>query len=328
MVGQHRVRRQHRVVGVRVVVEQQRRVYLDRSVAGRNRQDDAFPHARLLTERGLDVLGVNVLSVGQDDQVLLAPLEEEESVVVQEAEVAGLVPAVLEGCLGGGLVSPVALRDVGSARQHLAVVGYSDLLSVQHAPDRSRPLLIEAVRRDHRGRLGCSVALHDPDSERPPLPLQLGVEVGAAGHEEPDVSAELFVDGAEQQPPHRHGKLRRDSLEQPPLAVLAPRADLPLDAVHEELKRLGHQDDVGDAVRAKRLEDHRRLTADGVDHRGAAAQRHQQTARLLQHVAERHQGQQPVRRPDRNRPDGAQDVGEYVAVGEHHTLWGRRSCRR
>ena len=134
------------------------------------------------------------------------------------------------------------------------------------------------------------------------------------------MSAELFVDGAEQQPPHRHGKLRRDSLEQPPLAVLAPRADLPLDAVHEELKRLGHQDDVGDAVRAKRLEDHRRLTADGVDHRGAAAQRHQQTARLLQHVAERHQGQQPVRRPDRHRPDGAQDVGEYVALGEHHAL--------
>ena len=70
----------------------------------------------------LDVLGVDLEPVGERDHVLLAPVEPEEAVLVEPAEVAGVEPAgAVDRGRGRLRIFPVALEDVRAARDHLAV---------------------------------------------------------------------------------------------------------------------------------------------------------------------------------------------------------------
>ena len=88
--------------------------------------------ARIGRERVLNVLGIDVRAVGEDDHVLLAAAQPQESVLVDLAEIAGVVPAVLvEDGACRLLVFPIALEDIRSAREDLAVRGDLDFDSGQ-----------------------------------------------------------------------------------------------------------------------------------------------------------------------------------------------------
>lgn len=96
----------------------------------RRSDDHGIPHSRPVGENSLDVFGIDVPSVGKDDQVLFPSLEIQEPFVVQVAQVSSLVPPlVVEGCAGCVGVLPVSLCNVGAPGKYLAVVSDPDVLS-------------------------------------------------------------------------------------------------------------------------------------------------------------------------------------------------------
>src|SRR6266536_1146130 len=90
----------------------------------------------------LDLVRVDVLPVGVDDDVLLAADEREAPLLVEPAEVAGVEPAALEDAAGepavdlgrAGARLPVAEHDVRPARQHLAHAGRVGLVDPELDP--------------------------------------------------------------------------------------------------------------------------------------------------------------------------------------------------
>src|SRR5439155_19207660 len=87
------------------------------------------------------VFGVDLCSVGQDDHVLLAAVQPEEPVLVERAEVARVVPAVLvEHSARRFLVLPVALENIGASSEHLPVVTDLHLDAREWRADRAAPV--------------------------------------------------------------------------------------------------------------------------------------------------------------------------------------------
>src|SRR5262249_43542258 len=79
-----------------------------------------FPDARRLQVVGFDLFGINIFAVTEDDDFFLAPGDEEISVSIEVAEIAGEEPAVFQG--GGCSIRtvPVAFHHNGSAEGNLA----------------------------------------------------------------------------------------------------------------------------------------------------------------------------------------------------------------
>ena len=105
--------------------------------------------ARVFDQHGLNVLGEYVLAAGEDDHVLDPALDVEEAVLVEVAEVSGLVPPIFE-CLGGffgGVV--IAGGDVIAFYQDFALLADLDLYVGQGSASRVGAALIHSVIADH-----------------------------------------------------------------------------------------------------------------------------------------------------------------------------------
>jgi hypothetical protein len=97
----------------------------------------------------LDILGIDLEAVGQRDHVLLPAVQPQETVRVELAEVSGVEPALLvDGGARGLLVLPIALEDVRSARDDLALVGDLHLDAGQRNADGAEAVPVEAVERE------------------------------------------------------------------------------------------------------------------------------------------------------------------------------------
>ena len=83
----------------------------------------------MLVEHLLDLARVHVVAAA-DDHVLLAVDDEEEAVLVDLAEVAGVEPAVADRLLGGVRAAEVALHDVVALDGDLADLAGGDLVVV------------------------------------------------------------------------------------------------------------------------------------------------------------------------------------------------------
>src|SRR5437899_5887195 len=93
-----------------------------------------------------DVLGIHLEAVGERDHVLLPSVQPEEAVRVELAKVAGVEPAILvDRRAGGFLVLPVALEDVRSVRDDLALVGDLHQDAGQGNADRAQAVTVETV---------------------------------------------------------------------------------------------------------------------------------------------------------------------------------------
>ena len=91
------------------------------AVRTRHADDNRVLHGLMVLQERFYVFRVDVLTVGQHDQVFLAALEVEEPVFVDITQVAGLVPLVLKGSLCNLRLVPVARRDVGPARMDFSI---------------------------------------------------------------------------------------------------------------------------------------------------------------------------------------------------------------
>src|SRR5690606_18806581 len=119
-----------------------------------------------------------------DDDLLLAPGDAQEAVVVERAEVARAEPAVDERLRRGLLVVVVPAEHVVALEQDLAVLGDADRAAGQlraDGPDLGGRGPVDAGRR--RG-LGEAVALEDADADAAVEVPEALAERGAAGHGE------------------------------------------------------------------------------------------------------------------------------------------------
>ena len=91
------------------------------AVRTRHSDDNRVLHGLKVLQERFYVFRIDVLTVGQYDQVFLAAFEVEESIFVDITQVAGLVPLVLEGSLCNLRLVPVARRNVRPARMNLAI---------------------------------------------------------------------------------------------------------------------------------------------------------------------------------------------------------------
>ena len=89
--------------------------------------DEALADQRVRAHPVLEHGGGDVLAAGGHQDLLLAPGDPDEALVVDLADVAGVEPAVGIDGLGGGLrVGPVAGEDLAALEHDLAVVGDPD----------------------------------------------------------------------------------------------------------------------------------------------------------------------------------------------------------
>ena len=131
---------------------------------------------RVLPQKlGLDVLGMDVEATRQHDHVLEPAAQAEEAVVVELAQVAGAVPAILGERRARGLfVSPVSGRHVRAAHEDLSVVADADLDARHRPPDAAGTARSARVRGDAGGALRRAVALEHRHAQALPGRRQLG----------------------------------------------------------------------------------------------------------------------------------------------------------
>lgn len=127
----------------------------------------------------LDRARGDVLAAGGDDEILLASDDVQEAIVVNAAQVAGLVPAILGKGILGGLAVLMVLREHRSALDlNLPILGDTQLETRERDADGT--LMIrhaKHVERARRGGFGQSVAFVD----RTPAPRKNANNSGSSG---------------------------------------------------------------------------------------------------------------------------------------------------
>ena len=206
-------------------VERDQRDGVGAAVAVHDRLGDP---ARLL-EVVLQVRRRQVLAARGDDDVLLAAGDEQEAVLVDAAEVAGVQPAVLDRAERRVVVLVVALEDVRALEQHLAVVADPDLEPGQRLAHRAEAVGVDGGDGRRGGGLRHAVALEHRH---------------AAGEEELE---DLLRDrrgarGRLAQPAAERGA---DVLEQRLLGAVVVRLELGRDLLARGLELLDLQPDLG-----------------------------------------------------------------------------------
>ena len=287
-----------------------------RTQRGRERLD-----ARIGRERVLDVLGIDVRAVGEDDHVLLAAPQPQEAVLVELAEVAGVVPAVLvEDRARRLLVLPVPLEDIRTARDHLAVRGDLHLDAGYRCADGPETVQVDAVERERGRALGRSVPLEHIDAELAPRLTERRIEGGAAGHDVAEAAAELTVHAEEDDAAERHRQPARHATEL--LEELLPtlRLGAALDREHQRLHDRRRDEHHRDLALFEGAADDRGLAARRIDDRRARDQHGEEACQLLEHVRERKERQQALFRADGEDLRRGERVRQDVAMGEHRAL--------
>src|SRR3712207_3979352 len=101
-------------------------MYLDILPPGQAEHDRVLD-LRVHNEGALDVFRIHLHAVGQRDHVLLTTMEMQPARSVEEAQVAGVVPAIAEGLGRRRGVLPVPARYMRTTHQDLTVLGDFDL---------------------------------------------------------------------------------------------------------------------------------------------------------------------------------------------------------
>src|SRR3972149_7664896 len=157
---------------------------LHASALSQKPNDDRILYAGLMRQERLNVLGVDIRAVGQDDEVLLSPFQEQVALLVQLAQVPRFVPAVRQGGARRLLVAPVAWGHVRAAHLDLAVLGDADLDAGYGLAHRAGRVVPEGRGRDDRRGFRRPTSLEHLDAHCPPGLRQRWVEVSAAAAEE------------------------------------------------------------------------------------------------------------------------------------------------
>ena len=136
----------------------------------------------------------NILAAGRDNEVLLAAGDNELAVLINLAQITGVVPAILEGLRGGFWVIPVAVEDDIALDADFAFV----IDAEGHATHRRANGADRVIHKVHRGRggdLGQAIALIDRDADTA-VPVQQVMAHGrATGNAIVHVATHALADG-------------------------------------------------------------------------------------------------------------------------------------
>ena len=159
---------------------------------------------------GLDLFGIDVLAVAEDDDVFLATGDKQIAAGVEIAEIAGMQPAIFEYGGGGVRPVPVALHhdraldgnfaDGGSAI--FAGLGIDNLSfhAGQRRSDGTDDVVMGQCGEGCAGGFGQTVGLQDVDAEGVEVVSDLRIEARAAGDQVAHAVAEGAVQLAEEDP--------------------------------------------------------------------------------------------------------------------------------
>ncbi len=178
-------------------------------VTGRIVLSDALVHddlrdAALGAEKRLDLLGVDVLSVREDDEILRPAREDEPARLVEASDVPRAEVALRVEGVGGLLRHPVITEhDVLALDADFPValgIGVGDLQGKtgERKADGARGIELIAIAGDERGALGDAVAVDDIDAVVVKGPDKLGAEGRAARNDDAEVPSEGGEDLSEQ----------------------------------------------------------------------------------------------------------------------------------
>src|SRR5712692_980180 len=145
---------------------------------------------RVAHQLNLQGLGCDVLAHRGFEEGLLAIGDAEEAIAIDDADVPGMQPAVLED-LGRGLRLVVIAEHVAWALdQDLAVIRDLQLHPAKGLAHGAEPVGTRNVGRNPRARLGQAPALIDGHPDRPEEFLDVRRQRGAATDEHPQASAD------------------------------------------------------------------------------------------------------------------------------------------
>ena len=269
----------------------------------------------------LDVLGIHVEAVGQDDDVLDPAAQDEPAGLVEVADVAGPVPAVVGEGLGRQVRGvPVARKTVRPRNW----ISPSDARRMS-MPSGARPTVpgpwsSSVVQRAGPGLRG-TVALQHGDADVLPGRLERGRQERPGRQEQPEVAAELGVEAGEQPTADRVRQASGDGAQSLDDRRPAALVDLALDGAPEQVEDLRDDDHARDPVLAQGVEDDPRVAAADVQDVGTDIERVVQPDGLLEQVGQRQQRDEPV---VHRRHDAMErlDRGDDVVMAEHDALGG------
>src|SRR5215212_2712969 len=271
---------------VGLVVEHEDGLHLDVGLPAWHPEDDGLANRRIPREDSLNVLGVDVHPVPEDDQVLLPSPQVEVAILIEATEIAGSVPPVVEGVGRGRWILPVSRSDVRTANQDLPILGEANLAARERLADCADRPPGEARRSDDRRAFRESVSLHHGDTHILPALRQFGREPGPARDEEPEGTAEPSMNGPEQISTQAKREPRRDAVEDAP-GLLAPASlHLTLDRPVKERDHVRYDQHAGDLLLAQRLKDGGRLNRARIHDASAIEQGVPESHRLLEEMAE------------------------------------------
>src|SRR5262245_2729565 len=218
VVGQNGVRLTHDVVRVCTRLEHEHGVNTFFG-AIRHTDDGGVANTRELVERALDVLWEDVESLGRYDQFLLAPFDEQSTVAVALADVAGMQPSFgVDWRIGSdhcGVRSVVTARDVFPTNEDLAVFRNPYFDAGDWLSDGTLlPFPERMVECDDRCGFGQAVALKHHKTHPAPEFFEFRREWRGTYNEGPELEAERRVHSPVSPPSGGHrragrGRLRR-----------------------------------------------------------------------------------------------------------------------
>ncbi|GBD42535.1 hypothetical protein HRbin39_01929 [bacterium HR39] len=298
-------------------------------------EDDGLGDLGFEAEDALHLLGRDVVAAGIDDDVLLAVGDAQISVRIQHAHITRVQPAALQRLGGGDRIPEIALHDVGAAHEDLAVPGDPHLHPLERRPHRLDAAGTGRIAGDHRRGLGHAVALQHRQAQGHEEHAHLVGERCAARDHGLEPPAEALGHPAAHQPVEQPVLDALDRRERPLLVASAAQLHRPEeqpcpqaaaafhlapDALVQEFEQARHAGDDG----GPRLDEVARelLHALGVVDARADGDGEVQPRGVLVGVGERQEGEEDlVAEPGPlQQADGTADVGEDVAVAEHHSL--------
>ena len=141
-------------------------VYQGDQLAGLALDDDALLNHEHVVQTVLNLFGIDVLAVGAEEHVLLAALDVQVAIGVDDTIVARVIPSVSVERLGSSLrVLEIAQHGVGATREYLAgnvrrvAAVYANLHACHLAAARAGMTLLVEEHGDERSALGGSVGL-------------------------------------------------------------------------------------------------------------------------------------------------------------------------
>ena len=286
---------------------------------------------------GFDLLGVDVLPRGQHDDLLAAARDRQPAGGVEDAQVAGVQPAVDER--GGRRVGTavVARHHDRPADRHLAVAialgrQDADLDARQRRPDRRRQPAAGRRERGGAGALGEAVRLHDVEPETVQVAADRRVEARAARDEQAHARAHHGVDPREEQAPEvdpqpraQPAVQRDERAERQTLQAPGGRHFLH-HALVDQVVELRHAHERRDLALGERAQQVGRVHLLEKDDARAGGEGQQEVAHLRERVEERQDAEDRVALVHVDDAERRLALGEQVAVREDDALRvGRRA---